>query len=1510
MKARRNIGAVFGIAVLFCPLFSPEWVTAKLVDWFEIRPPEPAPEIVPMASPLAETIRSSIDETRVRERMVRLSSGFSRVVGYPGHESAYRYIRDEFERIGLEDITTESFDVTSPIDRGGHLKVIGEAGIIPILGIWPNLVRTSSLPRDGLRAMLVEGGDGEFSDFNGKDLAGNIVLMGFNSWNRWMNASMLGAEAVIFIAPDSTTTAQAEQKFFQVPLNVPRFWIGREEGEMLRRRLGSGESIEVELKSRMVWEKHGALNVLGWIPGGDPTLKDQIILIDAYYDAMSAVPALAPGADQASGIVCLLELAEFLRAHPPSRTVLFLASSGHHLGFRGVCDFLNRHARKEEHFAKNLEDPIDVRLWISLDLSSGTDEIGIWNGGNPGYFQRFFARFGKKFSQLGREFAPSFGMDGSLGIVDGITPPPGLSWDMLNPGGIVKTDSEVVLTAGLPTVALVTLNDVRFRVDTPFDTVERLNLQNLTNQIRLITAVLGRALDDPELLPDYRVELRDRMRALKGRVLTFPRRSVVPDRPRPGAVVALRMSPEKSVKGVRTIFYDLADENGSFYVPGLTARRVNVDAYYLDPDSGEITYAPDMGPSGKSYRAEFGMDFWITRSTRILFPCVATDFYETVDPRHLSKLTQLKVYGEGNSAPQEYGYSLGHSPDEPVGVVFTRPGERVKLTMSGASTGIRLLLLNTTGEGEEGMKGRGFLTRSPGSFARTSFQAAKDMWALDEGRMRELRAYGIENQRLNTLHVRARDRIARAEEALSERKWDAFIKHTRAALGLESRAYPDVKGTQNDIVRGAIFFMALMIPFAFFAERLLVTAGDIRWQVVWTFAIFLAIWGALSLVHPAFSLSSPFVILLAFIILVLAMSVITLIFIRFNTHVRRIRPEGMAHDVDIGRISASLAAFQLGIANMKRRRFRTALTFSTLVLLTFTVLSFTSITSSLRFHRISRDNPGLYPGFLLRSKFWGTLEESSLDYTRASFGGEAIVAPRSWYASDDRKAIRVKFGDGSANAQGVLGLSPSEADVTGIESCLSKGRWFRDGERKVCVISKEMAGQLGLSEGDVGQAQLHLFGDAFGLVGLIDSARMKELKDLDGESMTPADFRATGRNVFLRMSQEEKREKAGLEAPNVEIASFDHLDPANVLIVPYQLLREVEGSLKSVAVRFEDPYAVKDRVEDFISRLAVVLFAGIPRGSPENAVALREGDSRASMPIQVSVYSSLGSTSLRGLSNLLIPIAIAGLIVLNTMLGSVYERFREIGIYSSVGLAPVHIGFLFLAEACVYAVLGTVSGYLLGQAVSKFLVWEGLLTGLTINYSALSTVASAGLVMAVTLLSTVFPARKASQMAVPDVTRRWSPPDPEGDRWGFRFPFTVGGVDALGLCAFLARYFNFHTEESMGDFYVEGVGCSAFQTESGEAYQIRATAWLAPYDLGVRQGVELKTLPTGERGIFSMELMIQRISGDRASWKRCNERFVNAIRKQFLIWRTLDQGAKEQVQAEGVGRFERIRDDG
>lgn len=1485
----KSIAALIGLGAVVMVLMvsGPERVNPWLSGFLGLETPVPVPEpTVPEAEAVSLRVMDTVNEDNVRKLMDQFTKYGSRVVGYPGHDASAKFIEAEFRRLGLEDVETESYGVATPVDKGGRLTLTDTGEAFELHSLWPNLVKTSTVPRNGVTSHLIYGEDGQFADFDGLDVDGSIVLMDFNSWNHWLNAAMLGATQIIFIEPDSTFTVQAEQKFLQVPNSVERFWIDRESGDKLKKLLADRKQINVHLSGRMDWEKPEAANVLGWIRGTDPVLREKIVVINAYYDAMSVVPALAPGAEMACGIVGMMELATYFSKYPPKHTLLFLASSGHHLGFRGVCDFLGRHARKEKNFAALMTEPIDIPLVISLDLTSQTDEVGVWNSTRNFYYKRFFTPFGKSFVRFSKAIAGYFGLDPADALVDGINPKGGMNWDMYVPGKNLKTDGEVFLEAGTPALSLITVNDARFRVDTPLDKPEYVNFSNLTGQIRTITGVLDLGLNAENFIPDYQLEPDDRMRGLKGFVRTFPRRSITPDRPRPGAVASLRMGIDKSVKGVRRIYFDVADENGEFYMPGIAERRVDVKAFYLDPESGEITYAPNHGRQARIYAGEFDMDWWISKRTRILFPCIATDFYDTVDPRYLTKLSSISVYGPGNTAPQEYGYAIGFGPDEPVGTIFTTPGEKIKVAMRSGVMGVRYLLLNSKGSDTEEMaRGEGFETLVHGSFTRTSYQAAKDMWMLNESRIKELKSFSIENQRLDQLHAQAKYHLDQAEAAMEDKRWGDFIKHTRAGMGIESRAYPDVKNTQNDVVRGIIFFMILVIPCAFFIERLVFTFSDIRMQIGGFGGVFVIIWMFLSQVHPAFELSNPFVILLAFVIFALAIFVISIVAGRFNENIRRLRnAEVLLHDTDVGRVSASVAAFQLGIANMKRRKLRTWLTFVTLVLLTFTVLSFTSIKSSLQFHQLPLDTEGKYPGMLIRSKFWGPLEESAYDYARVSFDDVAMIAPRSWYITRDKKKTPIETPEKSTKVLGILGVSAEEAVVTHMDTLLSSGRWFEKNEF-ACILPGKMANLLGVTAEDVGKKHVRLFGKQLKVIGLIDAEKMRNHPDLDGEILSPADFKLTDDEAISRMSQQESREKQGLEQPEVEIMPFEHLDPDDIAIIPYQMLRDVGSPLQSVAVRFHDSSVVEAQVKDYLSRLSVVLFAGIPS---------------ADGSLKVSVYSSLGNTSLRGLANLFIPILVAALIVLNTMMGSVYERFREIGIYSSVGLAPVHISFLFIAEACVYAVLGTVSGYLVGQGVAKILLWQGWLSGFTLNYSALSTVISSVLVMVVVMLSSIYPARQASMMAVPDVTRRWKLPDPDGDHWHFEFPFTVGGNDVFGLSVFLVDYFESHSGEAMSTFYTNGAKLGSFATDKGEGYTIDTGIWLAPYDLGVSQSVRFEAEPTGEHDIFTMALTIDRLSGDAASWRRVNQGFMNALRKQFLIWRTVEPPDRARYTEKGM----------
>jgi hypothetical protein len=337
------------------------------------------------------------------------------------------------------------------------------------------------------------------------------------------------------------------------------------------------------------------------------------------------------------------------------------------------------------------------------------------------------------------------------------------------------------------------------------------------------------------------------------------------------------------------------------------------------------------------------------------------------------------------------------------------------------------------------------------------------------------------------------------------------------------------------------------------------------------------------------------------------------------------------------------------------------------------------------------------------------------------------------------------------------------------------------------------------------------------------------------------------------------------------------------------------GDLRSVAIDFGNAATVRRQLFDpktatgLMPRLDLNLYAGIGN--------------------QNHRFSAISGSSSKGLVNVIIPIIIASLIVLNTMLGSVYERVKEIAIFSSIGLSPSNIAMLFIAESLVYAIIGAVAGYLIGQGLSKIISVFHILPGLYLNFSSTSAEVSIGLVILVVLLSTLFPARKASEVATPAVDRTWKLPEPDGDTWLITLPFAVTGAQAQGINSFLAEWFRSYEEQSVGDFLTQGIRTGVQAMEKGNGYRLSGRVWLAPFDLGVSQEMELDTVPTDLEDVYAVNITLARVSGDVSNWKRVNRRFLNVVRKQFLIWRTLSAEERdrylnapmEEAQADTVG---------
>ncbi len=504
---------------------------------------------------------------------------------------------------------------------------------------------------------------------------------------------------------------------------------------------------------------------------------------------------------------------------------------------------------------------------------------------------------------------------------------------------------------------------------------------------------------------------------------------------------------------------------------------------------------------------------------------------------------------------------------------------------------------------------------------------------------------------------------------------------------------------------------------------------------------------------------------------------------------------------------------------------------------------------------------------------WDNLDYTAYRLLNDEFGNRYAVAPRAWFygtTPGQQTFLHLTRAHLGTDVKGVDGFTPQEAQVTGADKALLPGgRWFNSTDTYAAIIPKGVASSLQITPADVGRVTVNFSGVPYLVIGILDADKFKAVKDLDNETLTPVDFQA-------QQSQSTSTASAAGAASSASqgFQEYIHLDPDNVLYVPYTTLINLGGSLESVGINMGSAQAVDTNLKSLMPRLDLNLYAG------ENGTNHR--------------FSAIGATSSSGLVNIIIPILIAALIVLNTMLGSVFERVKEIAIFSSIGLSPSNIAMLFIAEALVYGIIGAVSGYLIGQGLAKAISVFHILPGLYLNFSSTSAELAIGLVVAVVLLSTIFPARKASEVATPSVDRTWKVPEPDGDVWKLSLPFAVAGAQAPGINQFLAEWFRSYEEQSVGDFLTQDIRTGREAMEGGTGYRLTGRIWLAPFDLGVSQTIALDTAPTDLEEVYAVNLTLTRVSGDVSNWKRVNRRFLNVVRKQFLIWRTLTATERER----------------
>jgi len=1513
---------------------------------------------------IPDGLTNNVEPAEIIELMASFGS---RLTGSLGCGQAADYIREQFESIGLENVQEHSFNVPVPVQRTGHITAGGikdelhsvwpNSGRTPKTvseGLSGHLVYCGTGTPVELNGLELEGAIA-LMEFN----------CGINWLNvaQFAPSAIVFIEPPIYTfrkeAEDKFLQIPASIHRYYMPRQTAARILGAVLGEEIEpgelhtalltlneqhKEFLAQERADYRKKHRAViqvdvlWENATARNIVGTIDGTDPDLAKETIIIESYYDSTSAIPSLAPGAESANGIAVLLEAAKAFKANPPRRTVRFLATAGHFQALAGmrhwVRDYwvweslmgngkgMNNHLfapprtvwpspEEMERYRETGGQPKWVSsehpvMYVSLDLSTRSEQTGIF------YKSHFYdvggtqdeMRYRRRFTEICRNtlsaadgYVKRLGLSSSL--VSCIEPIRGRDWRSYVPGTIAL-NSEVAIKYGKAGIAFATVNDSRPFVNTPFDTVDEVDFEVARQQAALVVGMLwdlsSRVYEIPTTLSYEAAEVY--VAVSEDSLINFLPGSVLP-----GALLAVELSPNKSMMGVSGMAMAMSGTDGRALVVGTQNVQRRFIASRADSRDGSIEYVAAQGaaaprtPDVDSENWEIGRK--IDR-TIPLFECAATLIFDIVDQLNYRTFGEVTILQASTDATaRNYAAFIGPSSlhssySEPCAVIFSEPGDgNVKIIASAGPLGARFTLINT--QDATSQHGDGYpVNQRENMIKYTTYKAARDMWYLNEFRLRQLEASGVRNARATFLHQQSGQYLREAEKNLSERNYRDFLNNSRDAWAYGARAYPNVRNAADDVIKGLIFYLAVLLPFAVFGERLIFSFSDIRHRLAGIGGLFVAIYVVLNFVHPGFKLATtPIIILAGFFMLVLGMVTIGILINKFNTQMALMREKsGVWHRQDVARGAAAGAAFMLGISNLRRRKTRTLLTSLTIVLLTFTVLSFTSFETSVAHNVIPTDYDMTYQGILIRRRDWSTIETHAAA-TLMDQWKQGKVAKRMWLCSQDpneSKPLELARLDDARQATvwGMLGLDTVEQEITQPAKTLAYGEWFHEsleGYPEVVILPDAVASRLGINENNYRDARLKFFGKEISVAGIVRSADFGQIHDIDSEIITPVNYRE-------QAAREGKAGQAGGQAMTVSDTGdlkmrpeeqppeqYEHWPAGDIAIFPNDFLKRFqEASIRSIAVGLED-YAkeeIQEMLGNYVPRSRLILFSGI-----------RDEDGQGG----VWLYSSRDALSARGMQALFLPIAIASLIVFNTMLGSVYERLREIAVYTSCGLAPVHVAALFLAEASVFATMG---GYLLGQSVAKVVTGMGTLAGINLNYSSVSAVYT------ILLVVTLYPARKAVQISVPDETKKMKLPKPSGDVWEFVFPFTVSPVEALGLTTFIYDYFKSHNEDSGGVFCADSVKVERDETPNSVKHALDSVVWVEPMDMGISQKVLMETLPPPpDDKVCSIKFTITRLSGEVETWKRMNLGFLKAIRKQMLIWRLVDEEHKTEYDQQG-----------
>ncbi len=340
----------------------------------------------------------SKDSLYQHESILANDSLEGRRVGEIGEWKAAQYIISEFESDGLQPkgdsgSWLQPFEFIKDIRFGPDNRLSVNGVKLTLNDEFEPMRQSASESFDFTQVVNVDYGikvdeeDGNYDDYDGKDVAGKAVIIKryapsaddnphvdfskYESLTSKINTALdHDVAGIFFITPeDQDDTLAAIGPVHINPKEVPIIFLRRAALERLGLSLSKPQIDSISGSAELVKVRDTGYNVVGFLPGQ----VDTTIIIGAHYDHLGwggpgsgsrylgATPMIHNGADDnGSGTSLLLELARSFASEdtPLRHSLLFIAFSGEEAGILG-----------SSHFARNMTiDSSKVRMMVNMDM--------------------------------------------------------------------------------------------------------------------------------------------------------------------------------------------------------------------------------------------------------------------------------------------------------------------------------------------------------------------------------------------------------------------------------------------------------------------------------------------------------------------------------------------------------------------------------------------------------------------------------------------------------------------------------------------------------------------------------------------------------------------------------------------------------------------------------------------------------------------------------------------------------------------------------------------------------------------------------------------------------------------------------------------------------------------------------------------------------------------------------------------------------------------------------------